>query len=60
MVPNHLTGERAEDMVSAEDLQVEGRAVAKRLKPVAAKPLCAAIWRGRAGRNIKNPARSAG
>ena len=36
MVPNHLTGDRAEDLVSAEDLpQVEGRAVvAKRLQPV--------------------------
>ncbi len=36
VVPNHLTGDRAEDLVSAEDLpQVEGRAVvAKRLQPV--------------------------
>ncbi|MBV1775515.1 phosphoribosylaminoimidazolesuccinocarboxamide synthase [Burkholderiaceae bacterium DAT-1] len=36
VVPNHLTGDRAEDVVSAADLpQVEGRAVvAKRLKPV--------------------------
>ncbi|QNM96543.1 phosphoribosylaminoimidazolesuccinocarboxamide synthase [Chitinimonas koreensis] len=36
VVPNHLTGERAEDVVAAEDLpQVEGRAVVvKRLKPV--------------------------
>ena len=36
VVPNHLTGDRAEDLVSAADLpQVEGRAVvAKRLQPV--------------------------
>jgi len=36
VVPSHFTGERAEDVVSAEDLpQVEGRAVVvKRLKPV--------------------------
>ena len=36
MVPNHLTGDKAEDMVSAADLpQVEGRGVvAKRLTPV--------------------------
>ncbi|TIC86182.1 phosphoribosylaminoimidazolesuccinocarboxamide synthase [Crenobacter intestini] len=36
VVPNHLTGDKPEDVVSAEDLpQVEGRAVvAKRLKPV--------------------------
>lgn len=36
MVPNHLTGDRAEDLVSAADLpQVEGRGVvAKRLTPV--------------------------
>ena len=41
VVPNHLTGERAEDMVSAEDLpQVEGRGVvAKRLKPVAVEAI---------------------
>ena len=36
VVPNHLTGDKAEDMVSAADLpQVEGRGVvAKRLTPV--------------------------
>jgi len=36
VVPNHLTGDRVEDVVSAEDLpQVVGRAVVvKRLKPV--------------------------
>ncbi|GHD62592.1 phosphoribosylaminoimidazolesuccinocarboxamide synthase [Jeongeupia chitinilytica] len=36
LVPSHFTGEKAEDVVSAEDLpQVEGRAVVvKRLKPV--------------------------
>ncbi|MGC0154053.1 phosphoribosylaminoimidazolesuccinocarboxamide synthase [Chromobacterium vaccinii] len=36
LVPNHLTGDKPEDVVSAEDLpQVEGRAVvAKRLKAV--------------------------
>ena len=36
VVPNHLTGDRAEDLVSAADLpQVEGRGVvAKRLTPV--------------------------
>ena len=36
VVPNHLTGDKAEDMVSATDLpQVEGRGVvAKRLTPV--------------------------
>ncbi len=36
VVPNHLTGDRAEDLVSAADLpQVDGRAVvAKRLQPV--------------------------
>ena len=36
LVPNHLTGDRAEDLVSAADLpQVEGRGVvAKRLTPV--------------------------
>lgn len=41
VVPNHLTGERAEDLVSAADLpQVEGRGVvAKRLKPVAVEAI---------------------
>ena len=41
VVPNHLTGDRAEDLVSAADLpQVEGRGVvAKRLKPVAVEAI---------------------
>lgn len=41
VVPNHLTGERAEDLVSAADLpQVAGRGVvAKRLKPVAVEAI---------------------
>ncbi|WP_313499957.1 phosphoribosylaminoimidazolesuccinocarboxamide synthase [Stutzerimonas nitrititolerans] len=41
LVPNHFTGDRVEDVVSAEQLPlVEGRAVvAKRLKPVAVEAI---------------------
>ncbi|MBD9482068.1 phosphoribosylaminoimidazolesuccinocarboxamide synthase [Pseudomonas sp. PDM14] len=41
IVPNHFTGDRVEDVVSAEELPlVEGRAVvAKRLKPVAVEAI---------------------
>lgn len=41
LIPNHFTGDRVEDVVSAEELPlVEGRAVvAKRLKPVAVEAI---------------------
>lgn len=41
IVPNHFTGDRVEDVVSAEDLpELEGRSVvAKRLKPVAVEAI---------------------
>ena len=41
LVPNHFTGDRVEDIVSADELSlVEGRAVvAKRLKPVAVEAI---------------------
>jgi phosphoribosylaminoimidazole-succinocarboxamide synthase len=53
IVPNHLSGERPESVVAADEgPQIEGRC--------RARPSCAATWPARAGRNTSAAALCAG